>query len=106
MNDYIVLAIMGFIQNFTNGWNSRARNSADIAYHYRLAFLANFVWFISYAIILKNIWASVLNGNITSLLIVLIIYSISTSTGSACAMWWSLRTENGRRCVGARKKDR
>ena len=104
MIDYIILAVMGFVQNFTNGYNARTRNCADVYHHLRWSLVANGVWFISFAVIMRNIWQSVLNGNIGSLLIVLFIYTASTSFGSVCAMWWQLKTERGKRCVGARKE--
>ena len=101
--DYIILATMAFVQNFSNGYNARTRNSADVSHHFKWSLIANSVWFISFAVIMRNIWQSVLNGNLVSLLVVLVIYTVSTSCGSVCAMWWQLKTEEGLRRVGARK---
>lgn len=98
----IALAIVGFIQNMAFTFSSRSRNSGDPIHHMKAASLSNGIWFICHILIWKQIWDVLNNGDIWKLGIVGIVYIMATTMGSVYQMKRMLKTEKGKRQVGAR----
>lgn len=98
----LAIAPVAFIQNMTFTLVSRSRNSADPKYHRKCAWLSNGTWFVCYVLIMKNIWNPIMQGDFLRVVIALIIYTVATAEGSVVMMKRLLKTEKGKRRVGAR----
>lgn len=96
-----LLAAASFVQNMMFTLVSRSRNSADVNYHRYCAWGSNGVWFICQIMIVKNVWASIHNGNWWYAIIAGVVYSIFTTEGSCLMMRRLLKKETGKRKVGA-----
>lgn len=97
-----LLGVASYFQNMMFTLVSRSRNSADPAYHRKCAWGSNAIWFICQILIVKNVWASIHEGNWTYAIIAGIIYSLSTTEGSVMMMKRLLKSETGLRRVGAK----
>ena len=98
-----LLAGASFIQNMMFTLVSRSRNSADTNYHRKCAWGSNGVWFICQIMIVKNVWAAIHQGNWWYAIIAGLVYCIFTTEGSVLMMKRLLKTESGKRKVGATK---
>ena len=98
----IILAALAFIQNMAFTLVSRSRNSADPGYHRFCAWGSNGIWFLCQVCIVKSIWTAIDAGNFGFVLLAGIIYTLSTTEGSVFMMKRLIRTEKGKRRVGAR----
>jgi len=98
----IILAVLAFIQNMAFTLVSRSRNSADPGYHRFCAWGSNGIWFLCQVCIVKSIWSAIEAGNYWYVLAAGIIYTLSTTEGSVFMMKRLLKTEKGKRRVGAR----
>lgn len=96
-----MLAVVAFIQNMAFTAVSRSRNSADVDYHRRCAIFSNGVWFVTQVAIFSVLFKAVTEGSILQLALVGAIYVIATSEGSAFMMKRMLKSETGKRKVGA-----
>jgi len=101
MIDFIILAVVAFIQNMAFTWSSRSRNSGDPFYHFFVAILSNGIWFICTIFILKNIWVPLTQGESSQIILTGIIYIASTALGSSIMMKILLRSESGKKKVGS-----
>lgn len=98
----LAIAPVAFVQNMTFTLVSRSRNSADPSYHRKCAWLSNGTWFVCYVLIMKNIWDPIMNGDFLHVGFALVIYTVATAEGSVVMMKRLLKTEKGKRRVGAR----
>lgn len=99
----LLLFVLSLVQNAAFTWVSRSRNSADVRHHALAATLSNSVWFVTNFVILTTIWPALTEGDVRTLVISGIVYVAGTTIGSVAAMARLLRTEDGKRRVGARK---
>jgi len=95
------LAVVAFIQNMFFTLVSRSRNSADPSYHRKCAWGSNGVWFICQVMIVKNIWQAIADGQWWYAFFAGVVYSLATTEGSVLMMKRLLKTEKGKRRVGA-----
>lgn len=112
MSEFIILLfvlfIIGFIQNMAFTFSSRSRNSGDPAHHAKAALLSNGIWFACHILIWSQIWNTLTANDgwnaqtIIKLSIVGIVYVVSTTMGSVYQMKRMLKSEEGKRRVGAR----
>lgn len=98
----LAIAPVAFIQNMTFTLVSRSRNSADPNYHRKCAWLSNGTWFVCYVLIMKNIWDPIMQGDFFHVMVALGVYTIATAEGSVFMMKKLLKSEKGKRRVGAR----
>ncbi len=98
----LAIAPVGFVQNVTFSLAGRSRVSADPKYHRKCAWLSNGTWFVCYVLIMKNIWEPIMQGDFIHVAIALFIYTVATAEGSVLGMKYLLKTEKGKRRVGAR----
>jgi hypothetical protein len=106
MTEYIVvlilLAIVSFIQNMAFTLVSRSRNSGDPDYHRWCAYASNGIWFICQVLIVKTVWESINRGEWWFVIVAGFVYCLCTAEGSVTMMKRLLKTEKGKRRVGAR----
>lgn len=102
MFDLIALFVLATVQNAAFTWVSRSRNSGDVKYHAIAAVCSNGLWFITQVLIWSQLWARITNQDFVGLLIPLAVYVAGTTLGSCWAMARLLKTETGKRRVGAR----
>lgn len=99
--DIALLGVVAFIQNMAFTWVSRSRNSGDPSYHRWAAICSNGVWFVSNVLIWKQVWAAIESGSWLTLGIAGLVYVVATTEGSVLMMKRLLKTETGKRRVGA-----
>jgi hypothetical protein len=63
--------------------------------------LSNGTWFVCYVLIMKNIWDPIMQGDFLHVALALIVYTAATAEGSVFMMKKLLRSEKGKRRVGA-----
>ena len=97
-----VLAVVSFVQNMAFTWTSRSRTSGDPSYHRYAAWCSNGIWFVCYVLILKAVWGSIERGEWWFVVLAMVIYVVATAEGSVFSMKLLLKTEKGKRRVGAR----
>jgi hypothetical protein len=100
----MALAPIAFIQNMFFTLVSRSRNSKDTDYHRYCAWGSNGIWFICQVMIVKNVWAAIHAGNWWYALLAGLVYSYFTTEGSVLMMKKLIRSEKGKRRVGANDK--
>jgi hypothetical protein len=100
----LALAPVAFIQNMFFTLVSRSRNSQDTDYHRFCAWGSNGVWFICQVMIVKNIWTAIMAGQWWYAIAAGIVYSLATTEGSVLMMKRLIKTEKGKRRVGANDK--
>jgi len=101
--DLVYLAIVGFIQNMAFTWSSRSRNSGNPLNHFFVANLSNGIWFIcNFFLILPRMLEVINNDDLMGKVVIMSVYIVSTSLGSAVMMKILLKTEKGKNKVGAR----
>jgi len=98
------LAVVAFIQNMFFTWSSRSRNSGDPAYHRKVAWGSNGVWYLCQMLIIKQVWSAIRAGDVALVAIAGLVYIVATSEGSVLMMKWLLKKESGKRKVGAGQK--
>lgn len=96
-----LLAISSFLQNMAFTWVSRSRNSGDVAYHIRAAICSNLLWFVTNMLIVRHVWDLINTGDWCAFVTAGVVYIVSTALGSAFMMKRLLKTETGKRKVGA-----
>lgn len=102
MWELALLAAICFVQNAAFTWSGRSRTSGDPAHHAKAAIFSNGTYFISTVFIWKNLWTGLTEGNHALLWMTGIVYVVFTAAGSVAMMVYLLRTETGKRRVGAR----
>lgn len=97
-----VLAAVAFVQNMAFTAVSRSRNSGDVAYHRRCAYASNGIWFITQVAIFGVLFQALTTGSFLKVGLVAVVYVLATTEGSCTMMRRMLKTETGKRKVGAR----
>lgn len=97
----LVLFVVGFIQNMAFTWVSRSRNSGDPEYHRYAAICSNGIWFITQLFILSNLLPALVAGEWWKIGLTALVYIVATTEGSVFMMKKLLRSETGKRKVGA-----
>jgi len=97
----LFLAGIAFVQNMAFTFTSRSRNSGDPNYHRLAAWGSNGVWFMCYVAVLKQIWEPIMNGQWWYAILAGVVYTLATAEGSVLMMKILLKTEKGKRRVGA-----
>lgn len=102
--EMIALTIIAGIQNMVFTWVSRSRNSGDPYYHFPIAVLSNSIWAVCNYVILfpKMLKVFAEGGDPMIAVITLSVYTLATAIGSTIMMQVLLKTETGKRQVGAR----
>lgn len=98
-----LLAVAAFVQNMAFTWVSRSRNGGDVGYHAVAALCSNSIWFACQVLIISQVWRPLLDGDTMTVLLVGAVYTAATAAGSCVMMHVLLRTEKGKRRVGATK---
>ncbi len=98
----LLLFVIGLVQNAAFTWVSRSRNSGDVPHHAIAASLSNALWFLTQIVILQQVWPALTTGDVSTLVSTGVVYVLGTTIGSVFAMWVLLKTETGKRRVGAR----
>lgn len=96
------LAAMAFVQNMAFTWVSRSRNGGDIGYHRFASWASNGVWFATQILLYSTVWNSLTTGDWWKIAATGFVYIVATTEGSCLMMRILLRTERGKRQVGAR----
>jgi len=97
----IALAAVAVLQNATFTAVSRSRNSGDVFYHARWSVASNGVWFLTQIFLWSGVWKSVESGALWEIGVYGLVYVASTTLGSCVMMAHMLKTETGKRKVGA-----
>lgn len=101
---YILLPLLfavAFVQNMAFTWVSRSRNGGDVNHHRRAAYCSNGVWYVTQVLIFGTLWQSLTSGSYGKLALVGLVYCLATTEGSVFMMRKLLKTETGKRRVGA-----
>lgn len=96
------LAAVSFIQNAAFTAVSRSRNSGDVAHHAKWSVASNGVWFVTQILIYSSVWKAIESGTYGLIAAAGIVYVAATTAGSCWMMAKMLRSETGKRMVGAR----
>ena len=94
-------AVLAFIQNAAFTWVSRSRNSGDPSYHRRAALCSNSIWFVTNILLTSQVIRSASGGSWWNIAAAGLIYTVATAEGSVFMMKRLLRSETGKRKVGA-----
>lgn len=97
-----LLATISFVQNAAFTWVSRSRNSGDVKYHALASVCSNGIWFATNFLIASQVFEAIETGSYWFLAVASIIYVATTTAGSCWMMARLLKTETGKRQVGAR----
>lgn len=100
----MALGPVAFVQNMFFTLVSRSRNSKDTDYHRYCAWGSNGVWFVCQVMIVKNVWTAIHAGQWWYAILAGIVYSYFTTEGSVLMMKKLIRSESGKRRVGANDK--
>ena len=116
----LALVVVSFIQNMAFTAVSRSRNAANLPHHFKVAIASNGIWFIcNFFILFGAMLKALTDGNTLDILIIMVVYSLSTSLGSVVMMAINLGkikfprglkwlekflVEEGTKRVGARDK--
>lgn len=98
----LILIPVVFIQNMAFTWVSRSRNGGDVGYHRYASWCSNGVWFVTQILFLSSLLPNLMAGVWWKVIIVGIVYTASTTEGSCYMMTRLLKSETGKRQVGAR----
>ncbi len=98
----LLLAVVAFIQNMAFTAVSRSRNAGDVGYHRKTAWASNGIWFVTQLLIMGTIWPALTTGEFWKIACVGVVYIIATTEGSCLMMARLLKSEEGKRRVGAR----
>jgi len=98
--DWVLIAVVAFVQNMAFTWSSRSRASGDPNYHRYAAVLSNGIWFVCQVLIMKQIWTSIQGGDWLTVLIAGVVYTIATTEGSVLMMRVLIKKEKGKQRIG------
>lgn len=82
---------------------SRSRNSGDVMHHAKWSIASNGIWFVTQIFLMSTIWRGIEQGTYWEIAIAGAVYVAATTIGSAAMMAHMLKTETGKRKVGASK---
>jgi hypothetical protein len=95
------LAGVAFVQNMAFTAVSRSRNSGDVLHHAKWSVASNGVWFVTQLFMWGTLWKAVETSNYWQILVAFVVYVGATTFGSCFMMQHMLKTETGKRRVGA-----
>jgi len=98
----LLLGAVAFVQNMAFTAVSRSRNAGDVGYHRKTAWASNGVWFVTQLLIMGTIWPALTSGDLWKIAVVGVVYILATTEGSCVMMARLLKSESGKRQVGAR----
>lgn len=101
---YALLPILGavaFVQNMAFTWVSRSRNGGDVGYHRYASWASNGVWFSTQILLYGAVWSALTSGEWWKVALTGFVYVLCTTEGSCFMMRVLLKTEKGKRKVGA-----
>lgn len=98
----LFMAVVAFVQNMAFTAVSRSRNAGDVSFHRRCSWASNGVWFFTQVLLFNVLWSSLTTGALWKIAIVGLVYILATTEGSCLMMAKMLKTETGKRQVGAR----
>lgn len=98
----ILLFLVSVVQNAAFTAVSRSRNSGDVRYHARCAVASNGLYFVNQVLIVGSIWTAIKGGEWWFVVAAGVVYVAATTIGSVWMMARLLKTETGKRRVGAR----
>lgn len=104
MNFWLALGLMCpllFLQNMAFTWSSRSRNSGDVRYHWLASIASNGIYIVTQTLLLANLWKAVSTTDIFQMSVLFVVYTLITSAGSVFMMKRLLKSETGKRKVGA-----
>lgn len=96
-----LLAVCAFVQNAAFTAVSRSRNSADVRYHAWCSIWSNGVWFLTQLLIWTSVWRAIEHGEWSLIAAAAVVYVAATTGGSCWMMARMLKSEKGKRRVGA-----
>jgi hypothetical protein len=96
-----ILAGVAFVQNMAFTWVSRSRNGGDVAYHRLASWASNGVWFATQLLLYGAVWGALTTGAWWKVALTGLVYVLATTEGSCLMMRLLLKTETGKRKVGA-----
>lgn len=96
-----LLFVIAFVQNMAFTAVSRSRNGGDVAHHRRVAYLSNGIWYVTQVLIFGALWKALTEGSFSLIALVGVVYIAATAEGSAFMMKRLLKSETGKRRVGA-----
>lgn len=96
-----ILGAVAFVQNMAFTWVSRSRNGGDVAYHRRASWASNGIWFATQFLLWNVLWNHLTTGAWWKIAVVGLVYVVATAEGSCLMMARLLKTETGKRRVGA-----
>lgn len=97
----VILFVVAFVQNMAFTWVSRSRNSGDANYHRWAAICSNGIWFVTQLLIINQVWPALTNGEWWRIGVTGLVYVAATTEGSVLMMRILLKSETGKRKVGA-----
>jgi hypothetical protein len=98
----LAFAVLCLVQNAVFTAVSRSRNSGDVRHHAKWALGSNGIFFVMQIFLMGTIWKSIEAGSYWQIAIAGLIYTVCCATGSVWMMAKMLKTESGKRQVGAR----
>ncbi|MEH2536506.1 MULTISPECIES: hypothetical protein [unclassified Bradyrhizobium] len=98
----VALAAVSFVQNAAFAAVSRSRNSGDVAHHAKWSVASNGVWFATQILVFSTVWKAIESGSYSLIAAAGVVYVAATTAGSCWMMAKMLKTETGKRMVGAR----
>lgn len=96
-----ILFVVAFVQNMAFTAVSRSRNGGDVNHHRRVAYVSNGIWYVTQVLIFGVLWKALTTGSLWQLAVVGVVYILATAEGSAYMMKKLLKSETGKRRVGA-----
>lgn len=96
------LFAVALVQNATFTAASRSRNAGDVWHHAKWSVASNGVWVICQFLIWGTVWNAVSTGGYWQIAVAGVVYVAATTIGSCLMMAHMLKTEQGKRKVGAR----
>lgn len=97
----IGLFCVSVVQNAAFTAVSRSRNSGDVWHHAKWSVASNGIWFVAQIFVWSTIWGAVESGELWQIAVAGIVYVTATTIGSVAMMARMLKTETGKRKVGA-----
>ena len=95
------LFVVAVIQNAAFTAVSRSRNSGDVWHHAKWSVASNGIWFVAQIFLMSTIWRGIEQGTYWEIAIAGAVYVAATTLGSVAMMARMLKTETGKRKVGA-----
>lgn len=95
------LFAVSVVQNAAFTAVSRSRNSGDVMHHAKWSVASNGIWFIAQIFLMSTIWKGIETGTYWQIAVAGVVYVAATTLGSAAMMARMLKTESGKRKVGA-----